>query len=202
MIRKLYEKDTNVKHVDEVVEILQNNGIIIVPTDTIYAFCCSLNNTKGIERIMELKRNHTSNLSLLCCDLSQVSQYVKPIPNAYFKLIKNYLPGPYTFILEANNKVPRLFKTNKKNVGIRIPDNNIVSEIVKSLGSPLVGTSIHAEDDIIEYLTDPELIHENYAEIVNLVVDGGFGSNIPSTVIDLTGDEPIVLREGAGVIFS
>lgn len=198
MLVKLYEKDTNPKQVEDVVKVLKDNGVIIVPTDTIYAFCCSLNNPKGIDKIHQLKRSRTYNLSLLCSDLSQLSQFTKPISNPVFKVMKNNLPGPFTFILDANNNVPKLFRSNKKSIGIRVPDNNIVYEIVKALGAPLVVTSIHSDDKVLEYITDPELIHERYGNLVDLVIDGGFGSNIPSTVIDCTGSEPEVIRQAAG----
>ncbi|MFC0876609.1 L-threonylcarbamoyladenylate synthase [Saccharicrinis sp. FJH2] len=200
MLIKLYEKDTNHKQVEEVVEILRNNGVIIVPTDTIYAFCCSLNNPKGIDKIHQLKRNKSYNLSLLCSDLSQLSQFTKPISNPVFKLMRNNLPGPFTFILEANNNVPKLFRSKKKSIGIRVPDNNIVKEITSLLGVPLVATSIHSDDVVQEYITDPELIHEKFENLVNLVIDGGYGNNTPSTVIDCTLPEPEVIREGAGEI--
>lgn len=198
MLIKLYEKETNTKHLDEVLAVLLKGGVIIIPTDTIYAFCCSLNAQKGIEKIQNLKRNKTYNLSLLCSDLSQISEFTKPIPNPVFKLMKNNLPGPFTFILDANNNVPKLFRIKKKSIGIRVPANNIVYEITKQLGSPLVATSIHSEDDVLEYITDPELIHETYGNLVELVIDGGFGNNIPSTVIDCTESEPVIVREGAG----
>ncbi|MFB6342817.1 L-threonylcarbamoyladenylate synthase [Saccharicrinis sp. FJH62] len=200
MLIKLYEKDTNQKQVEEVVEILRNNGVIIVPTDTIYAFCCSLNNPKGIDKIHQLKRNKSYNLSLLCSDLSQLSQFTKPISNPVFKLMRNNLPGPFTFILEANNNVPKLFRSKKKSIGIRVPDNNIIKEITSLLGVPLVATSIHSDDVVQEYITDPELIHEKFENLVNLVIDGGYGNNTPSTVIDCTLPEPEVIREGAGEI--
>ncbi|MFB6317033.1 L-threonylcarbamoyladenylate synthase [Saccharicrinis sp. FJH54] len=200
MLLKLYEKDTNPKQVEEVVEILRNNGVIIIPTDTIYAFCCSLNNPRGIDKIHQLKQKNSYNLSLLCSDLSQLSQFTKPISNPVFKLMRNNLPGPFTFILEANNNVPKLFRSKKKSIGIRVPDNNIVKEITALLGVPLVGTSIHSDDAVLEYITDPELIHEKYGNMVDMVIDGGFGSNIPSTVIDCTLAEPEVVREGAGEI--
>lgn len=198
MLVKLYEKDTNQKQVDDIVKVLQNNGVIIIPTDTIYAFCCALCNPKGIDKIHQLKRNSSYNLSLLCSDLSQISQFTKPIPNPVFKLMKNNLPGPFTFILDANNNVPKLFKSKKKSIGIRVPDNNIVHEITRTLNGPLVATSIHSDDKVLEYITDPELIHERYGNQVEIVIDGGYGHNIPSTVIDCTTEEPIILREGAG----
>ncbi len=198
MVIRLYEENTNQRQLSEVIHILNNGGIIILPTDTIYAFGCALSNTKGIERIQQLKRNQSFNLSLLCNDLSQLSQFTRPIPNHIFKLMKHNLPGPFTFILEANNNIPKLFKSKKKSIGIRVPDNAITNSIISELGQPIVATSIHSDDEVLEYITDPELIHETFGDIVDLVVDGGFGSNLPSTVVDCTNDEPEIIRQGAG----
>lgn len=198
MIIRLYEENTNSRQLSEVIQVLNNGGIIILPTDTIYAFGCALSNTKGIDRIQQLKRNHSFNLSLLCNDLSQLSQFTRPIPNHIFKLMKHNLPGPFTFILEANNNIPKLFKSKKKSIGIRVPDNAITRAIIRELGQPIVATSIHSDDEVLEYITDPELIYETYGETIDLVINGGYGSNLPSTVIDCTSDEPQVIREGAG----
>lgn len=200
MLIRLYEENTNIKQVREVVEILENNGIIIIPTDTIYAFACSINNPKGIEKINRLKKNQSFNLSLLCADISQISYFTKPFSNSIFKLIKNNVPGQFAFILDANNNVPKLFKNKKRTIGIRVPKNNIVHEITKELGAPLVATSIHSSDEVLEYITDPELIDETFGNTVDIVIDGGYGSNVPSTVIDCTLPEPEIIRQGAGVL--
>ncbi len=202
MLLKLYEKDTNVKHIRQVTDCLCAGGTVIFPTDTIYAVGCSLSNQKGITRIRQMKIARNSNLSLICNDLSSLSNYARPISNHIFKLMKKNLPGPFTFILEANSNVPKIFKDNKKTIGIRIPDNVILQEILKELGDAIVSTSIHDEDEIIEYTTDPELIHERYNGVVDMVVDGGYGSNVPSTVVDCTSGEPVILRQGLGELIS
>ena len=172
MIIRLYEENTNSRQLSEVIQVLNNGGIIILPTDTIYAFGCALSNTKGIDRIQQLKRNHSFNLSLLCNDLSQLSQFTRPIPNHIFKLMKHNLPGPFTFILEANNNIPKLFKSKKKSIGIRVPDNAITRAIIRELGQPIVATSIHSDDEVLEYITDPELIYETYGETIDFDING------------------------------
>lgn len=185
-----------------VVEVLKNNGVIIYPTDTVYAMGCSLHAPKAIERIGKIKGKtpHKLNLSLVCADLSQLSNYSRPISNGIFRIMKKALPGPYTFILPANNEVPKLFlRTNKKTVGIRVPDNTICKEIVKLLGCPLVSTSLHnIEDEMVDYFTDPENIHLHYENVADAVIDGGHGNIYPSTIIDCTEEEPLIVREGLG----
>jgi tRNA threonylcarbamoyl adenosine modification protein (Sua5/YciO/YrdC/YwlC family) len=184
-----------------IVSVLQNNGIIIYPTDSVYALGCSLQNPKAIERITHLKKNEgKTNLSLICSDLSQLADYTKPLPNHIFRIMKKALPGPYTFILPASFAVPKLFlKETKKTIGIRVPDNEICKEIVKLLGCPLVSTSLHnQQDDMMDYYTDPVNIYQHYNESVDAVVDGGYGNIYPTTVIDCTEDEPMVVREGLG----
>lgn len=185
-----------------VVECLMDGGIIIYPTDTVYGLGCDIFKSKAIERIAQIKgiRAEKSNFSFICNDLSQLSDYSKPIPNNIFKLMKSNLPGPFTFILNASNNVPKLIQSKKKTVGIRIPDNNIPLTIVSELGNPIMSTSIHDEDEIIEYTTDPELIYEKYNKLVDIVIDGGYGDNEPSTVIDCTADEPLIIREGKGIL--
>ena len=202
MIKKIYTKNPNSRDIGKVVEILQTGGIIIYPTDTVYGMGCDIHNHKALERIALIKgiKLQKANFSIICSDLSHLSSYAKQVDNNTFKLMKKHLPGPYTFILNASNKVPKFFDNKKKTIGIRIPDNNIIIEIVKELGSPILTTSIHDEDEVLEYTTDPELIHEKYEDIVDCVIDGGYGSNHASTVIDCTGPEPIVVRLGAGVI--
>ena len=197
---RLFEENPNPKHIRQAVDILEQGGIVIYPTDSVYAIGCSVKATKAMERIASHKGFDPSrpDMSLIFHDLSQLAQYTIIRDNNIFKLIKRNTPGPFTFILQANNQIPRLFKNKKKTVGIRIPSNNIVLEMVKELGSPLITTSVHDMDEIIEYTTDPERIYEKYREFADLVIDGGYGNNEPTTVIDCTGDEPIIIREGIG----
>jgi tRNA threonylcarbamoyl adenosine modification protein (Sua5/YciO/YrdC/YwlC family) len=201
MFLKIYPENPNPKDIRQVVEVLRNGGIIIYPTDTVYGLGCDITNGKAVEKIARYKNVQVekSNFSFICSDLSHLSDFSKPVSNQSFKLLKRYLPGPFTFILNANSNVPKYFKGKKKTVGIRIPDNSIVIELVRELGNPIMSTSIHDDDDIIEYSTDPELIYEKFREIVDLVIDGGYGDNIPSTVVDLTEDFPVVIRQGKGV---
>lgn len=202
MLVKLYNENPNPKTIQKIAGILQEGGIIIYPTDTVYGLGCDITNQKAVEKIAKLKglRVENTNLSFICSDLSQLSDYAKPIPNPVFKLMKKYLPGPFTFILDANNNVPKYFKGKKKTVGIRIPDNNIIRAIVEELGNPVLSTSIHDEDEILEYTTDPELIYEKYQDIADVVIDGGYGDLTPSTVVDCTGPLPEVVRQGKGEI--
>ena len=194
---KIYEENPNPIKIRHVVEVLRNKGVIIIPTDTVYAFACDIFNASGIETISKLKnKDNKSNLSFICHQMSQVSEYAR-MDDTAFKLMKKNLPGPFTFILQGSNSLPKLFK-NRKNVGIRIPDNNITLEIVRELGHPIMTSSIPMNDRTEEYFTDPELIHEMYDNRVDLVIDGGFGGVIHSTVIDCTGDEPELVRHGAG----
>lgn len=200
MIIKLYPENPNPKQISKIVEILQKGGIIIYPTDSVYGIGCTMHNHKAIEKVARIKgiNPEKSNFSIICHSLSQISNYTRPISNVIFKLMKKNLPGPFTFILPANNKVPDIFQSNKKTVGIRIPNNPIALEILRELGNPLLSTSVHDDDEIIEYTTDPELIHEKYEDLVDLVIDGGFGHNIPTTIIDCTSDEPEIIRQGIG----
>ncbi len=196
---KIYEDNPNEAAIKKVVEVLRNGGLIIYPTDTVYGLGCDITNTKALERIAKIKgiKLEKANFSFVCSDLSNLSDYVKQIDTATFKILKRALPGPYTFILPGNNDLPKEFR-KKKTVGIRVPDNNIVIDIVKMLGNPIVSTSIHDDDEVLEYSTDPELIFEKWQNVVDLVVDGGYGDNTPSTIIDLSGYEPEVIREGKG----
>ncbi|WP_028888025.1 L-threonylcarbamoyladenylate synthase [Tenacibaculum ovolyticum] len=196
---KLYNDNPNSKEIEKIVKILQKGGVIIYPTDTVYGLGCDITNTKALEKIAKIKgvKLDKANFSFVCNDLSHLSDYVKQINTATYKILKRGLPGPYTFILPGSNSLPRVFK-KRKTVGIRVPDNNIARAIVAALGNPIVSTSIHDEDEVIEYTTDPELIFEKWQNIVDLVVDGGFGDNYASTVIDLTDDYPEVIREGKG----
>jgi len=197
MLVKLYEDNPNPAEVRKIVEILRKGGIIILPTDTVYAFGCDIFNSNGVEFIAGLK-NHDlrrSNLSFICHELSEVSEYAK-MDDMAFKLMKRNLPGPFTFILNGSSKLPKLFK-NKKTVGIRMPKNNIVLDIVRELGNPLMTSSIFTDEETTEYITDPELIEEKYGSQVDLVIDGGFGGTEHSTIIDCTTDEPEIVRKGA-----
>jgi tRNA threonylcarbamoyl adenosine modification protein (Sua5/YciO/YrdC/YwlC family) len=196
---KIYEDNPNEAAVKKAVEVLKNGGLIIYPTDTVYGLGCDITNVKAVEKVAKIKgiKLEKANLSFICFDLSHISDYVKQIDTATFKLLKRALPGPYTFILPGNNNLPKVFK-NKKTVGIRVPDNNIIRAIVKELGNPIISTSIHDEDEVLEYSTDPELIFEKWENQIELVIDGGYGDNVPSTIIDLSGNEPEVIREGKG----
>lgn len=201
MLIKIYSQNPNDKDIRRVVDVLQNGGIIIYPTDTVYGLGCDITNYKAVERIARFKNVSVekSNFSFICSDLSHLSDFSRPVSNQLFKLLKRYLPGPFTFILHANSNVPKYFKGKKKTVGIRIPDNPIILEIVRVLGNPILSTSIHDEDEIIEYSTDPELIHEKYKDMADLVIDGGYGDNVPSTIVDCTGDVPVIVRQGKGI---
>lgn len=196
---KIYEDKPNEAAIAKVVRVLQDGGLVIYPTDTVYGLGCDITNTKALERIAKIKgiKLEKANFSFICHDLSNLSDYVKQIDTATFKILKRSLPGPYTFILPGNNNLPKEFK-KKTTVGIRIPDNSIALEIVRQLGNPIVSTSIYDEDEVIEYTTDPELIFEKWQNLVDVVIDGGYGDNIGSTIIDLSGDEPVVVREGKG----
>lgn len=198
---RIYEENPNSKDIKKVVDILRNGGLIIYPTDTVYGLGCDITNTSALERIAQIKnvKLDKANFSFICEDLSNLSDYVKQIDTQTFKILKRNLPGPYTFILPGNSNLPNVFK-KKKTVGIRVPDNNICRALVKELGNPIVSTSIRDEDEVIEYTTDPELILEKWNKLVDVVIDGGYGDNIPSTVIDLTNSEPEVIREGKGSI--
>ena len=200
MLIKLYIENPNPKDILKAVEILRNGGVIIFPTDTIYGIGCDITKAKAIERVARIKnvKPEKADFSFLFYDLSNISDYCKPISNGIFKLMKKNLPGPFTFILNANSNIPKLFRSTKKNIGIRVPQNNIIREIVRELGNPILSTSVRDEDTIIEYTTDPELIHEKFGDLVDLVIDGGFGGNIPSTVIDCIGSEPVITRLGKG----
>jgi len=196
---KIYEDKPNEAAVAKVVKVLKEGGLVIYPTDTVYGLGCDITNTKALERIAKIKgvKLDKANFSFICKDLSNISDYVRQIDTATFKLLKRALPGPYTFILPGNTNLPKEFK-KKTTVGIRVPNNAIALEIVRQLGNPIVSTSIRDEDDVIEYTTDPELIFEKWQNLVDVVIDGGYGDNVGSTIIDLSGDEPIVLREGKG----
>ncbi len=196
---KIYEENPNSKDIDRVVAVLKKGGLVIYPTDTVYGLGCDITNSKALEKIARIKgvKLEKANFSFICNDLSHLSDYVRQIDTPTYKILKRALPGPYTFILPGNNNLPKVFK-KKKTVGIRIPDNSIARAIVEALGNPIVSTSIHDDDEFVEYTTDPELIFEKWKNQVDIVIDGGYGDNHASTVIDLTDGEPEVIREGKG----
>ncbi len=196
---KLYEENPNERIVEKVVEILKKGGVIIYPTDTVYGIGCDIMNQKAVERVARIKglKLEKANFSFICYDLSHLSDYTKGVNNATYKLMRKNLPGQFTFVLQASSQVPKLFKSKKKTVGIRIPNNNICREIVRVLGNPILTTSVKNDDEILEYTTDPELIREDYDNLVDAVIDGGYGQNVPSTIVDCSTDEVIILRQGA-----
>ena len=196
---KIYEDKPSEAAIAKVVKVLKEGGLVIYPTDTVYGLGCDITNTKALERIAKIKgvKLEKANFSFVCHDLSNISDYVKQLDTPTFKLLKKALPGAYTFILPGSQNLPKEFK-KKTTVGIRVPDNNIALEIVRQLGNPIVSTSIHDEDDVIEYTTDPELIFEKWQNTVDVVIDGGYGDNQPSTIIDFSNGVPVVLREGKG----
>ena len=201
MLLRVNDKNIPGGTIAQIVNCLKNGGIIIYPTDTVYALGCDITQARAIERICKLKniKPEKSNFSFVCSNLSHLSEYTRAIPNHVFRVMKKALPGPYTFILEANNNVPKLLKHNKKTVGIRVPDNAICKAIVEALGNPLISTSLHdTSDDILEYFSDPETIYRQYQDEVDMVVDGGFGNIYVSTVLDCSTNEIIVVREGLG----
>jgi tRNA threonylcarbamoyl adenosine modification protein (Sua5/YciO/YrdC/YwlC family) len=198
---KLFPENPDPRKIDQVVKVLKRGGVIIYPTDTIYGIGCDLFNRQAVDRLCKIKaiKPKSLNLSFICHDMSQVSEYVKGMDTPTFKILKRALPGPFTFILESNSKVPKILGVNKKTVGIRIPDHNIPRDIVQALGNPIITSSIKDDDKIIEYTTDPEHIYDEFKHLVDLVIDGGYGGNIPSTVVDCTTSEPQVTREGLGI---
>ncbi len=200
MIIKLYNENPNPREIEKIVSVLRDGGLIIYPTDTLYGVGCDALNVRAVERICELKgiNPQKSNLSIICNDLSDISQYAK-VDTPTFKLMKRNLPGPFTFILPTTSSLPKIYK-NKKTVGIRVPDNNIIREIVAQLGNPVLSTSVKDENDEIEYTTDPELIHEKWGDIADIVIDGGVGGITPSTVVDCTSHDPEIIRQGEGVL--
>jgi tRNA threonylcarbamoyl adenosine modification protein (Sua5/YciO/YrdC/YwlC family) len=197
---KIHPDNPSLYKIEIAVSELKRGGIIIYPTDTVYGIGCDLYNRKAVERLCHIIgiKPGKLKLSFICHDLSNVSEYARSIRTPVFKVMKKAIPGPYTFILQASSKVPKIFDANKKSVGIRVPDNNIVRDIVSLLGNPIISASLKDPDEILEYATDPELIFERYKHIVDIVIDGGFGGNVPSTVADLSVDDWEVIREGAG----
>jgi len=202
MLLRLYEKNPDQRQISKIVELLKYGGVIIYPTDTVYGLGCDITKARAVERVARIKgvKPEKARFAFICSDLSHLSDFARQVDNDTFKLMKSYLPGPYTFILNASNQVPKSIKHNRKTVGIRIPDNNIILEIVRKLGNPILTTSLKEEDQIVEYPTDPELIHEDYNYLVDAVIDGGFGGMVPSTIIDCSGESPLVIREGLGEV--
>jgi tRNA threonylcarbamoyl adenosine modification protein (Sua5/YciO/YrdC/YwlC family) len=202
MLLAIHPKDPEPRKIRTVVEVLKDGGVVVCPTDTVYAFVCSSNSARAIEEVARLKgvKAHKADLSLICEDLSQLSTYAKSVDTAAFRIMKKALPGPYTFIVQASNEIPKLFKNNKRTVGIRVPAHPIPLAIVRELGHPLVVASVHDPDKIVDYTTDPERIEEHMGYQVEVVIDGGIGGLEGSTVIDLSTGEPTVLREGKGPV--
>ncbi len=200
MLIKLYQDNPDLKEIRYVAEEMRKGAVVIYPTDTVYGIGCDINNSKAVERIARLKNINLKkdHLSFICYDLSHISDYTKTLDNNTFKIMKRNLPGPFTFILNANTNVPKLFKNNKKTVGIRVPDNNIIRELTKELGHPILSTSVIDEDDIIEYTTDPELIYEKFHKLVDIIIDGGYGDNNPSTIVNCVNGDFEIIRQGKG----
>jgi tRNA threonylcarbamoyl adenosine modification protein (Sua5/YciO/YrdC/YwlC family) len=196
---QIHPQNPERRKIQQVVEVLRQGGVIIYPTDTIYGLGCDIFNARALERVKRIKglKGKGLNLSFICSDLSHLSEYARQVDTPTFKLMKRALPGPYTFILESSSRVPKILNASKKTIGIRVPDNNIPREIVKELGNPIITTSIH-DDAIHEYATDPEVIYDEFKNLVDIVIDGGYGHVQASTIIDCTGDEPVVVREGLG----
>jgi tRNA threonylcarbamoyl adenosine modification protein (Sua5/YciO/YrdC/YwlC family) len=195
---RMSEDSPSSKDLDKVAEVLRNGGLIIYPTDTVYGIGCDITNTKALANLARFKgvKPEKANFSIVCHDLSHLSEYAK-VSTPTYKLLKKAFPGAFTFILNASPKLPKFFK-GKKTIGIRIPNNNIPRAIVERLGEPIITTSVHDDDKIIEYTTDPQMIYENFKDQVDLVIDGGYGNNIPSTIVDYTGADPLIVREGLG----
>ena len=204
MITKIYTENPNTRDIRRVVDLLQQGGIVIIPTDTLYAFACSMEFKRSVETIAQLKgfSLKKAHYSMLCSSLSMASEYVRPMDKETFALLKECLPGPYTFIMDANGNVPRNYMNPNKTIGVRVPDNSILQAVVETLGCPLIGTSVRRIDEDLEteYLTDPELIHETFGNRVDLLIDGGMGEDQPSTVVDCSGGEISVVRYGKGPI--
>ena len=201
MFIKIYPENPNPKAIDKVISVLRDGGLVIYPTDTVYAIGCDALNVRAVEKICQIKgvNPQKSGLSIICYDLSNLSAYAK-VSNSAFKLMKKNLPGPFTFILPTSSELPKIYK-NRREVGIRVPDNNIIRQLVKELGNPILTMSIHDEDEYIEYSTDPELIAEKYEDVVDVVIDGGMGGTEASTVIDCTSDEFVIVRQVKGELY-
>jgi tRNA threonylcarbamoyl adenosine modification protein (Sua5/YciO/YrdC/YwlC family) len=196
---KLYPQNPDPRRVDHIVKALRDGAVIIYPTDTIYGMGCNIHNARAVERVARIKgiKPTKNDFSFICYDLSHIADYAR-VSNQAFKLMKRVLPGPFTFILETTNAVPKLLNTNKRTVGIRVPDHNIPRQIVRELGNPIITTSIRDEDEVIEYSTDPELIFEKFQHQVDIIIDGGYGGNVASTIVDATDDDFSIIRQGLG----
>lgn len=202
MLLDIHPQNPDARKIKQVVEALRKGAVVILPTDTIYALACDLFQYKAFEQICRIKevKPEKANFSLLCSDLSNISEFTRAFDRSIYKLLNRALPGPYTFILEASSEVPSMFRSKKKTIGLRIPDNKIIQAVIAELGHPLVATSLHHIDELIEYPTDPQEIHEQYENLIEMMVDGGYGKILASTVIDCTDGEPKVIREGAGSV--
>ena len=202
MLLQIHPDNPAPRHIKLVIETLESGGVVIFPTDTIYGMGCSIHQPKAVDKIAQIKgiKKEKANFSVIFNSLSMLSEFTKPFENTIFRLIRRNLPGAFTFILNANNSIPKIFQSKKKTVGIRIPDDPIVTLIVEELGHPLLTTSIRDEDEVVEYTTDPELIYEKYKDVVDIVIDSGYGDNEPSTIVDCTSGEAIVIRQGKGIL--
>ena len=202
MLINVVAKDPDLRVIQKIIKILDNDGLIVIPTDTIYAFATSIKSKKGLKRLAKIKKIKlkNANFSLICQDLKDISSYTKPIDRKTFKTLKNALPGPFTFILNANNSVSKIFDSNKKEIGIRIPNHKFIKTLIKELNHPLICSSVNDEDEIVKYTTDPLVIFENHEKNVDAVIDYGYGKNVASTIVDCTSDELILVRQGAGMI--
>ena len=200
MLLKIYPDSPSVRNIITVSDSLDKGGLVIFPTDTIYGLGCGIKHIKAVNRIAQLKgiKKENANFSMIINNMSMLAEFTKPIDNHIFRLMRKNLPGPFTFILNASSNIPKIFQSKKKTIGIRMPDNSIVNSIIEELGSPIITTSIRDDDEIVEYTTDPELIYEKYKNLVDIVIDGGFGDNEASTIVDCTSGEPIILRQGKG----
>ena len=202
MLLRVHPENPAPRHISMIIDVLDKGGVVIFPTDTIYGMGCSIQHIRTVDRISQIKgeKKNQFNYSFIFNNLSMLSEFTAPLDNHVFKLMKRHLPGPFTFIVEANNNIPKLFHNKKRTIGIRIPDNKVITAIVTELGHPVLTTSIHDEDEVVEYTTDPELIYEKYGDRVDLVVHAGYGDNEPSTVVDCTSGIIEVIRQGKGIL--
>ncbi len=202
MLLKIYNDSPAPRHINTVVDVFNKGGLVIFPTDTIYGMGCGIRHIKAVNRISLIKgiKKENANFSMIINNMSMLADFTRPIPNHIFRLMRKNLPGPFTFILDASSSIPKIFQSKKKTIGIRMPDNSIINSLIEELGTPIITTSIKDEDEIIEYTTDPELIHEKYMNMVDIVIDGGYGDNEASTIVDCTSGEPIILRQGKGFL--
>jgi tRNA threonylcarbamoyl adenosine modification protein (Sua5/YciO/YrdC/YwlC family) len=202
MLLRIHPENPGERHLKIITECLLDGGVIIYPTDTVFGMGCDITRIRAVDRVALIKgvKREKANFSIICSGLSQLADYTRPIPNTIYKLMRRTLPGPYTYILNANSNVPHFFQSKKKTVGIRVPDHKVPLEIVERLGNPIMTTSLHSSDEIVDYLTDPELIHDKFQKLVDIVIDSGHCGNVPSTIIDCTTDQPVVVRVGKGEV--